>query len=139
MSVAISPSVARNALKAKALACKNRTRRNLVLLSGVAFGVALAAIYFAIASTADAGFGGLLVAIAIGVAASGVFLFKFPERITPMLANCPSCGHSWEIKEGRSVPYAERMPYWDKCPGCSLPMRTELLQRLAQSNEGGDA
>jgi len=139
MSVPVSPSVARNALNAKSLAGKNRTRRNLVLLSGVAVGVTLALIYFALAPTANAGFGWLLLAIAFGVSVSGVLLLKFPERITPILAKCPSCNHSWEIKEGRSVPYAERMPYWDKCPGCALPMRTELLQRLSQSIEGGDA
>lgn len=48
------------------------------------------------------------------------------------LAACPVCKHSWEIKEGRSVPMGERMETWDKCPGCGLLMADWALQRAAE-------
>lgn len=131
MSANPSPAVAAAALAAKQLAQRNRTRRNLVMLAGVVVAVLAFAGYVVLTGDVHDGGGPLILAVGLGVAAAGVWLLRNPSRITPALASCPQCGHSWEIQEGRSVPYSQRMPYWDKCPGCGLPMRTELLRRLA--------
>jgi hypothetical protein len=85
------------------------------------------------------GAGTFIAGVALGALAAFGVLHKFSGKITPALACCPACGQSWEIKEGRSVPYTERMTYWDECPGCELPMRTGFLKKIAQSTEHGDA
>jgi hypothetical protein len=125
------PSVAAAALAAKQLAQRNSTRRNLVMLAGVVVGVLFFAGYVLLMNGVAVGAGLFVLAVGLGATVAGAFLLRYSSRLTPDLAACPQCGESWEIREGRSVPYSQRMAYWDKCPGCSLPMRTELLQRLA--------
>lgn len=131
MSANLSPSIAAAALAAKQLAQRNRTRRNLVMLAGVVVGILAFAGYVVLMGDVGGGAGSFVLAVGLGAAAAGVWLLRNSSRITPALASYPQCDHSWEIREGRSVPYSQRMPTWDKCPGCGLPMRTELLRRLA--------
>ena len=126
-----SAQLAAAALAAKELAERNRTKRNLVLFGGVCGGVFLALAVLLLAPGRASVATTLVVCIAIGAALGSLANVALCSRITPVLSSCPSCGHPWEIKEGRSVPYRERMPQWDKCPTCELPMRTELLRRLA--------
>jgi 4-amino-4-deoxy-L-arabinose transferase-like glycosyltransferase len=128
----VSMSVAESALAAKRLARRNQTRRNLVLLVGVLVAVLSAIAYVVMTGNPQAGRTALVVAVAMGSISGGLLLWRFSSIITPQEALCPSCGHSWEIKEGRSVPYAERMLDWDKCPGCALPIRTALLERIVK-------
>ena len=128
----VSMSLARSALAAKRLAQRNQTRRNLVLLVGVLIAVFSAVTYVVTTRSPQDGREAFVVAVAMGSIAGGLLLWRFSPIITPQEASCPSCGHSWEIKEGRSVPHAERMLDWDKCPGCALPMRTALLERIAK-------
>jgi len=135
MAASLSSSVAEAALVAKRLAQRNRSKRNLVLLAGALLAVLCVVTYFLVAPTTAVGPGAIVLAVAFGACAAGLVILRFSARLTPALASCPSCGQSWEIKEGRGVPYAERMPYWDKCPGCGLPMRTELLERLAKARD----
>jgi hypothetical protein len=135
MTTPLSTSLATSALAAKRLAKKNQTRRNLVFLVGIAIALLALVAYIAAAQHTDVGPTSFVVAVALGSTSAGILLWRFSTRITPVLASCPSCGHSWEIKEGRSVPYAERMPLWDQCPGCGIPMRTALLERLTQGKK----
>jgi len=128
----VSMSLAQSALSAKRLAQRNQTRRNLVLLAGVLVAVLSAITYVVLTRNPQIGGGALVAAVAIGSIAGSLSLWRFSAIITRQEASCPSCGHSWEIKEGRSVPYAEHMLSWDKCPGCALPMRTALLERIAR-------
>lgn len=133
MSSVITPDLARLALEAKAQARRNQTRRNLSLLAGIVLGILATLTYVIGVSSQEATSATYILGVAVGATAAGLFLLTYSSKVTPDLAKCPSCNRSWEIEEGRSVPYSERMTSWDKCPGCALPMRTELLQRIVQS------
>ena len=133
MTALVPSALAKAALAAKRLAERNRSKRNVVFLAGIVLAVLAGGALLAAYPIQLAGPEFLVLLVGLGGSAAGLVLLRFSTRITPTLASCPSCGQSWEIKEGRHVPYSERMPYWDKCPGCALPMRTELLERLARS------
>lgn len=135
MTTQPSTPLAQSALAAKRLAESNRTKRNLVFFAAIAMAVLAFVAYIVTNERADVEPSDLVVAVALGSVSAGLVLWRFSAHITPSLAACPTCGRSWEIKEGRSVPYAERMPLWDKCPGCGLPMRTALLERIAQGDQ----
>lgn len=127
MTTFIPPSTAAAALAAKQLAPKNRSKRNLVLLAGILLSALALAAYLMLVPSLSVGPGALLVSVTLGAFSAGLVLIRFSRRLTPALAQCLSCGRCWE---GRSVPHAEYMPNWDKCPGCGMPMGTEFLERL---------
>lgn len=130
MHEGLTPEVASAAIDAKMLAHSNRTKRNYILLGGVLLALASLAL-FAWATRNEVGALGFLLSVALGVLGAYAFLLRFGAKLTPVEAKCPRCGWSWEIKEGRHVPESERMSNWNSCPGCSLPMRNELLKRIA--------
>ncbi len=125
----IPPEIADMALEAKALARRNNSRRNLVLLVGILAGVSVAALWFVYSPlSSPQPKTKFLIGVVLGILAASVVLFWRQRYYYPKDAKCPACGYSWEIKEGRSVPFSERMEYWDKCPGCGLLMSDELLK-----------
>ncbi len=130
MPANLTPSLARAALQAKALARRNQTARNVVLLVAVLAGLAAGAIFLLFVPNADYYETVFLVSTLIGSLAGWAVLQK-NRTFTPRQAACPCCGYSWEIREGEHVALAERMPNWDSCPGCALPMSTETLETYA--------
>jgi hypothetical protein len=132
MNTEPSPPLAKSALAAKRLAESNQTKRNLVFFAGIGMAILAFVAYIVTNERVDVEPNNFVVAVAIGSVSAGLMLWRFSAYITPSLAACPNCGLSWEIKEGRYVPYSERMPLWDRCPGCGLPMRTALLEHIAQ-------
>ena len=121
------------ALKAKALAYRNRSRRNWVWLGGVLSGIAASAcwVVFFSGSVVDPKTS-ISICVALGLAAAALALLAGHKTFFPETAKCPSCGYGWELREGRYVPLAERMETWEKCPGCGLPMSDFLLERALQ-------
>lgn len=108
----------------KQIALRNRTVRNRVWLAGVLAGVLGGAIWLIVAPDSGAKpqdklafglVGGLAAAAGVQVAAR--------RRLFPNQARCPTCGHDWEIPEGRSVRPDQQMPHWSRCPGCGTDMR----------------
>ena len=134
----ISPDIVNLALKAKALARRTNSRRNVVFLFGVIAGVCVAALWIFFSPVGvpqpQTKF---VIGVMLGILAASLVLFLRQKFYFPKDANCPSCGYSWEIKEGRSVPFSERMEYWDKCPGCGLLMSDELLN-LALTHDSSE-
>lgn len=114
----------------KALARRNRNVRNAVVLLGILLGL-LASFAWLMLAPAD-GFRPEIKLIA-GVAGGGLlgyFLLSTHETtLFPQKAACPNCGHNWEIKEGDYVPIKEKMPTWDRCPGCGSLMNEALLAK----------
>lgn len=118
------------AIDAKALAYRNRSRRNWIWLGGVLFGTAAAGLWlvFFPESVADPKTS-VAISVVLGLVAAGLFLLAGRKTFFPETAKCPSCGYSWELREGQYVPLSERMETWDKCPGCGLPMSDGALAR----------
>ncbi|MBB2776094.1 UNVERIFIED_ORG: hypothetical protein HNP28_001399 [Comamonas terrigena] len=130
----IPSDIANMALEAKALARRNNSRRNLVLLGGIVAGVSVAALWFLYSPLSlPQPKTKFFIGVVLGVFAALFVLFWRQRYYFPNDAKCPACGHSWEIKEGRGVPLSERMEYWDKCPGCGLLMSDELLKLALRS------
>ena len=119
----------------KALAQRNRSLRNWLLLMSIAAAALTFGLWYQLSPATPQTLKLRVVACA-AVAALFLWLilphydhFFFPKR-----AACPECSYSWEIKEGRGVHTSEIMTNWDKCPGCGLPMVEPLLKkRLAAS------
>jgi len=118
------------AVKAKALAYRNRSRRNWVWLGGLLSGIAASGFWLGFFS------GNVVnpktsvsICVALGLVAAALTLLVGQKTFFPQTAKCPSCGYCWELREGRYVPLAERMETWDKCPGCGFPMSDFLLER----------
>ena len=114
----------------KALARRNQTVRNGVFLLGVLAGLVVAIVWFALAPVeGPKPQTKFLIGIALG-AMLGVFVLGVHDSsLFPNKAACPTCGHSWEIQEGRGVPVMAQMPNWDKCPGCGMLMNEVLLEK----------
>lgn len=129
----MAETFAQLAIKAKALAYRNRSRRNLVWLGGVLCGTAGAGfwIVFFPGSVVDPKTS-VGVSVLIGLVAAALTLLVGQKIFSPETAKCPSCGYSWELTDGSYVPLAERMETWDKCPGCELPMSDFMLERTVQ-------
>jgi hypothetical protein len=112
----------------KELAYRNRSKRNWLLLAGVLVGTFLAVGWFVILPQ---GLPPPITKLVIGVGLGTVFgiwlMFRLQHRVFPASATCPQCGYSWEIKEGRSARPQDRMPNWDRCPGCGLLMSEALI------------
>lgn len=107
----------------QAIARRNQTVRNLVYLAGVLLGLLVGLSWLILwpqhgPSPQDK----LAIGFVGGLAASSLWLWAGAQTLFPQAAQCPACGHDWEIKEGRSVPARERMPNWSKCPGCGAEM-----------------
>ena len=125
----IPPDIVDMALRAKASARHNNSRRNLVLLAGILAGVGAAALWiFYSPFSSPQPKAKILIGLVLGIVVASVVLFWRQKYYYPNDASCPACGYSWEIREGRSVPFSERMEYWDRCPGCGLLMSDELLE-----------
>ena len=113
----------------KALARRNQTVRNLVLLVGVLVGLPAGGVWAAMTSAHDVSLHtSLLVGVFAGATLAGALAAWRSTWLFPRLAACPSCNHSWEIREERTVPPAQRMPNWDHCPSCGLLMNETLLE-----------
>lgn len=132
----LEAEVAVKAKNAKRLARKNRSRRNIFILICflVAFGATV--IWCLVAPEASPTCGSrFALAIFIGFV-MGELLFRLLNKSHPQCeAKCPVCDYSWEIKEGRSVPLAEQMGTWDRCPGCGLLMGDEIIDLSIRRNE----
>ncbi|WP_295004246.1 hypothetical protein [uncultured Dechloromonas sp.] len=125
----IAPEVAIQTIQAKALARRNRSIRNTVLLIGYLLGIGGAIAWVLIEPNAARTSGTkMLVGLIVGYTAALVCLHFFERKLIPVPARCPECGYGWEIKEGRGVPHAEIMEYWCKCPGCGTLMGDEVLE-----------
>lgn len=119
----------------KALAQRNRTVRNLVLLAGVLLGVAAGAVWVGL--DPEPGLkpqDKLAIGLVCGMVAAGVLSMR-SRSLFRSLARCPACGYNWEIKEGRYVQAHEQMPNWSKCPGCGAAMSDEALRRAAPADK----
>lgn len=108
----------------KRLARRNQSVGRLVTLAG-----ALAWVLPAPADAKPKLVTALLFGSVAGTAIGLFVLHMHHAALFPCKAACPACGHDWEIKEGRAVLPMERMPNWDKCPGCGLLMNERLLAR----------
>ena len=133
MAEALTSEIAKAALSAQRLARANQRRRNLVFLAGALLGTGLFTAA-AVTTSGAAGLGTFTISIAIGVAAAVFCLVFCSKRVFTELAKCPRCEFSWEIKEGRTVPYEQQMQNWLKCPGCELPMSEKVLQQAARQH-----
>ncbi len=113
----------------KALARRNQTVRNGVFFVGVLAGLIVATAWFLLDPVAgpkpQAKF---LIGAASGAMLGAFALVVHESSLFPNKAACPTCGHSWEIQEGRGVPAMAKMPNWDKCPGCGILMNEALLK-----------
>mgnify|MGYP001408445360 CR=1 FL=1 len=124
---AVPPEYAAKAIKAKTLARRNRSRDNWYLLGGLLSAiVVLAAVLFFFPATFDDTKKWLIpFLIALGMGLGLIFRQLNPATNSP---KCPSCAQDWTIREGKSVPLAQQMLTWDKCPGCGALMNDGLLQ-----------
>ncbi len=124
---AVPPEYAAKAIKAKTLARKNRSRDNLYVLGGLLSAiVVLAGILFFFPVTFDDTKNWLIpVLIALGMGLGLMLRQLNPATYSP---KCPSCAQDWTIREGKTVPLAQQMLTWDKCPGCGAIMNDGLLQ-----------
>jgi len=132
----IAPDIASRILEAKSLARSNRSKRNVIRLVGYLGGMGVAVIWCLVAPNSSPKFAEkIFIGAIVGAFAAAVFLHFFESRYVSVLAQCPQCGYSWEIKEGRGIPHAEIMEYWYQCPGCGLLMGDEVLKfALTQSS-----
>lgn len=125
----IAPGDASRILEAKSLARRNRSKRNAILLIGYLLGMGGAIIWELLdPSSSPNSSSKIFWGMIVGPGAAFVFLHFFERHYISQLAQCPKCGHSWEIKEGRGIPHTEIMEYWDKCPGCGSLMGDEVLK-----------
>lgn len=126
---ASTETLAHIAVQQKALARKNRTQRDIRFAVGCALGfVTVWALAHLLAEPQPR----TPQLILFGSVAGGVLGWLMVSQLRQVLAACPVCAHSWEIKEGRTVPISERMETWDKCPGCGLLMADWALKRAAE-------
>lgn len=137
----IPPDYAAKAIAAKELARKNCSHENLHLMGGFLTAAAVAAsiLFFDPFFFEQSKRWIILPLVAVGIGAYYVLGRLLPLKASP--AKCPNCLHDWTIREGRSVPLAEQMLRWDKCPGCGALMNDGLLQRALKqqpSNEVPD-
>jgi hypothetical protein len=121
----MNAELARQIIKAKALAQRNRTARNRTLFTGIMIGVSVSAALYVL------GFGterfyenGAL----CGASVAGLYIYIVGRRKTNS-SSCPVCRHCWEIREGRSVRPEDDMTNWSSCPGCQIQMDDHTLQR----------
>lgn len=130
MILAMTETLPELAIKAKALAYRNRSRRNWVWLGGVLCGVVAGGLWLIFFPDSVANpKTNVSVSVVLGLVAAGLTLQVGQKTFFPETAKCPSCGYSWELTEGRYVPLSERMETWDKCPGCGFPMSDFMLER----------
>ena len=135
---AVPPEYAAKAITAKTLARRNRSRDNLYLLGGLLSAiVVLATVLFFFPVIFDGTKKWLIpVLIALGIGLGLILRLLNPATHSP---KCPSCAQDWTIREGKSVPLAQQMLTWDKCPGCGAIMNDGLLQiavdKHARDNE----
>jgi hypothetical protein len=130
----MNESIPQRAIKAKALAYRNRARRNWVWLGGTLCGIAASGLwlfYFSDSLLEPKAI--LFVGLLAGLITAGLALAIWHKTFYPENAKCPACSYSWELKEGSHVPLAERMDAWDKCPGCGLPMNDFMLERALRA------
>lgn len=126
----------RSVREQKALARRNRDVRNAIFLGGVLLGAAAGLIWsFHMAKDGVLRMG-WVVGVAAGWGLGALVLSVHRQAIFPRAAACPTCGHSWEIKEGRTVPPSEYMPGWDRCPGCQQLMNETLLAKALRGSGG---
>ena len=118
------------AIAAKALAYRNRSKRNWIWFGGVLSAIAALLLWLTIAPTSGPELKTkVFICLIGGLFISGITLKVAFHRINSETANCPACGYNWELKEGRFIPLAERMETWDKCPGCGGEMGDFVLHR----------
>jgi 4-amino-4-deoxy-L-arabinose transferase-like glycosyltransferase len=132
----VTESLPQLAIKAKALAYRNRSRRNWVWLGGVLCGAAASGLWlFYFPNDLLDSKPILFTSLLIGLITAGLVLVVWHKKFYPENAKCPSCGYSWELKEGSYVPLSEQMDAWDKCPGCALPMNDFMLERASRAEQ----
>ena len=118
------------AIAAKALAYRNRSKRNWIWFGGVLSVIAALLLWITIVPTSGPELKTkVFICLIGGLFVSGITLKVVFHRINPETAKCPACGYNWELKEGRFIPLAERMETWDKCPGCGGEMGDFVLHR----------
>jgi hypothetical protein len=129
----IPPDYAVKAIAAKALARKNNSLDHWYLLGGLLTATAAGAgTLFFFPITFDEVKTWLIPVFGV----SGIGLGLLLRAIHPavQLPECPSCAQDWTIREGKSVPIAQQMLTWDKCPGCGALMNDGLLQIAAKKH-----
>lgn len=122
--------------KQKAIAERNRSRRNYTLLGGVLCGVLVSAAWVAVApDSPPIPKTKILLGVVLGTLAGILIDQMYLERIFLEKARCPVCGYDWEIKEGKSVPLKDQMPTWDECPGCGTLMNDAVRALSRRSTQ----
>ncbi|UCV03743.1 hypothetical protein [Dechloromonas denitrificans] len=125
----IAPDIASKTLEAKALARRNRTKRNVILLIGYLFGISIAVIWDLVApNSSPKSATKVYLGMMVGPGAAFLFLRVFESRYIAPQARCPKCSYNWEIKEGRGVSLDAHMECWHQCPGCGLLMGDDVLK-----------
>jgi 4-amino-4-deoxy-L-arabinose transferase-like glycosyltransferase len=126
----MTETLPQRAIEAKALAYRNRSRRNWVWLGGVLCGMAAAGLWLVFFPDSVANpKTSVSISVVLGLVAAGLTVLAGQKTFFPETAKCPSCGYGWELTEGRYVPLTERMETWDRCPGCGFPMSDVALER----------
>ena len=114
----------------KDLARRNQTVRNGTFLLGILIGLAASVVWLVLVPTeGPRNQNKILIGVVGGALLGSLLLVTCEAALFRLKASCPNCGHSWEIKEGRTVPAMAQMPNWDKCPGCGLRMNEVLLAK----------
>jgi len=121
---------AAQALAQKALARRNRTVRNLVLLAGALLGIMTGIVWFVLAPTEAPK---PQYKLALGVFCGALMAYQVGRRLLRLSARCPNCDYDWEIKEGRYVQPDQQMPNWSNCPGCGIDIRDAPLNEAVKS------
>jgi hypothetical protein len=124
-----TPELARAAIQQKTLARKNRTQRTVRFTLGLALGAVLTGALVHVLTVRQLhGTGWVVFSMGVG-ALLGTLL---TSQLHQVLAACPVCAHSWEIKDPRSAHVSEQMETWDKCPGCGLLVADWALKRAVE-------
>jgi predicted RNA-binding Zn-ribbon protein involved in translation (DUF1610 family) len=119
----VTPSPLSPVQAQKHIALRNRTVRNRVWLAGVLAGIAGGVAWLILAP--DHGTkpqDRLALGLVGGLAAAALAQITARQWLFPTLARCPTCGHDWEIQEGRSAQPRQQMTHWRQCPGCGIRM-----------------
>lgn len=129
VSSSLTPDLARQIIKAKALAQRNRTARNRTYLVGVTLGISVAAALYFLGFGEDLPQRFFEYGVFCGASAAGVYIYVI-NRWKTKSAICPVCAYCWEIREGSGVRPEDIMTNWSHCPGCRISIDDHTLRKF---------